>query len=194
MSGTQPFLQRQRPDDMKKIKKFACSLLLVTCLFLSLTSFTFALRCTRHTEVLSKVTNDGDWWLIYTSPCLWICRTVSASSPPYDAHWYVDSYQGRLRVDGTNFVSFERIIEPGCTFDNLMISWWLLAVVLSLPPVARLSYFVVHRRLRARMKARGFCHQCGYDVRASTDRCPECGTSTPESSSPNSGADAALPK
>ena len=52
---------------------------------------------------------------------------------------------------------------------------WLLLALFGIAPVAR-----VHRRLRDVLRAirhrPGRCVSCGYDLRASKDRCPECGT------------------
>jgi hypothetical protein len=56
----------------------------------------------------------------------------------------------------------------------LIVPLWLFAIVTATPAVA---WFVKYRRRRWRVLV-GLCPTCGYDYRASPERCPECGTST----------------
>jgi hypothetical protein len=51
------------------------------------------------------------------------------------------------------------------------IPYWFLALSAAVPP------FVAVKRIRKRrrLSRRGLCAVCGYDLRASPDRCPECG-------------------
>src|SRR5690348_3960660 len=66
-----------------------------------------------------------------------------------------------------------------------MVGAALILLVLLAIPIAVIGWSVfrlldgvlwIHERIHRRPKATpGFCRQCGYDLRASTDRCPECG-------------------
>jgi hypothetical protein len=52
---------------------------------------------------------------------------------------------------------------------------WFLAIVFAAMPIYWLGTRVAVRRRRYRI-AHNLCVNCGYDVRASPQRCPECGT------------------
>ena len=45
---------------------------------------------------------------------------------------------------------------------------WSLCLLLAVPAAARFAW-------RSRRRNPGHCRQCGYDLRATPDRCPECG-------------------
>jgi hypothetical protein len=60
----------------------------------------------------------------------------------------------------------------------ITIPWWQPALLLGLYPAASLCVFSVRRYrywVRERRRKNGLCPACGYDLRGSTDRCPECG-------------------
>lgn len=57
---------------------------------------------------------------------------------------------------------------------NILLSNWALCLGTAILPTVWLIGF--NRNRRKRRQAAGLCHRCGYDLRASKDRCPECGT------------------
>ncbi len=62
---------------------------------------------------------------------------------------------------------------PGVTWaggGQIGINFAIVILILMIPPV--LWYFFRRRS----QKRRGLCPTCNYDLRATPDRCPECGT------------------
>ena len=65
-------------------------------------------------------------------------------------------------------------LELDVVVYSLGAPYWFLAVKTALSPALWLLR-IGPRRLAARLK-KGLCPACGYDLRATPDRCPECGT------------------
>jgi hypothetical protein len=61
------------------------------------------------------------------------------------------------------------------SYEALIVPFWSLALLAMVYPALR-GHRVVRGMLRAR---RGQCIACGYDLRASPERCPECGALPP---------------
>jgi hypothetical protein len=62
----------------------------------------------------------------------------------------------------------------GMSMRGLTIPHWFVIAVLGVAP-AIAGRRLHHRWRRRRRVRRGLCADCGYDVRASGERCPECG-------------------
>jgi hypothetical protein len=59
------------------------------------------------------------------------------------------------------------------TYRLIAVPYWFIAAFLSVPLIRAM---LVARRRRGRLD-RGLCPDCGYDIRATPGRCPECGAS-----------------
>jgi hypothetical protein len=69
---------------------------------------------------------------------------------------------------------------PKVTGRRWVVPYWFLLLVTAVLPAWSVVAAVRRRR---RIKA-GFCQGCGYDLRASEDRCPECGKAVNSSDRP----------
>jgi len=105
-----------------------------------------------------------------------IARTFrSVTIRPVDAGW---NWITRFRPKGItlgdslmNRLGFGLTHEesPGFSMFRLVLPVWTAFPFLLLLPVLWLA------RWRGRLRA-GLCHVCGYDLRATPEGCPECGT------------------
>ena len=63
-------------------------------------------------------------------------------------------------------------LRPVGGVSALKLPLWIPTVVLA---IGSISFVLIPRHRRRKRKKLGLCVNCGYDLRASKDRCPECG-------------------
>ena len=94
------------------------------------------------------------------------------------SEWMLEDYSH----SGLGFVArrgLESILYPDGTLATAIVTtvaipYWAIALLFSVMPT---KYLIV-RVKRLRRERKNCCPMCGYDLRATSDRCPECGTTT----------------
>jgi hypothetical protein len=86
-------------------------------------------------------------------------------SDPRHRHYLLD-FQWNYRVTPDGVDGLEGMARFG-------VSLWMIMVAFAIFPGMHWLTSAVRR------KRKGLCAKCGYDLRASPERCPECGTAVP---------------
>jgi hypothetical protein len=110
-------------------------------------------------ESVSFTRRDPRWWVISHRGTLTLCRQNGKE-------W------GREfgKVEGLGF-KFGGLKGPEGSLWNLAVPYWFLVTAAMVSP----AVWLVRMRRRHRRMRVGLCRRCGYDLRASAGRCPECG-------------------
>ena len=132
-----------------------------------------AVRVTSLAGSLKLDVGTGRWSDEATARAVRSMRPDSAKSPQGFGHWSGNADPG----DGMNrLMSFDYVVEVYANLPqfragaySFTFPHWLPAVILGVLPGVWLS---ARRRKR---RTFGMCASCGYDLRATPERCPECG-------------------
>jgi hypothetical protein len=96
--------------------------------------------------------------------------------PPAGQDYYPPTSMRDKLPGGFEYAWSDPLVPGHAPQVYLFIPYWML---LALPAVLPASWVVgvVRRRYRAkRLRSALVCPTCGYDLRATPERCPECGT------------------
>ena len=81
------------------------------------------------------------------------------------------SYWNRIGFYAHRGWEYQTRWTPAGSFRSVAVPDWVLLLIFALPPLLR-----SRRLLSIRRYGPGLCRACGYDLRATPERCPECGT------------------
>ena len=116
------------------------------------------------------------WFLTSNSGVLTFARGDYTVPGDSSRGLYFHSSSAYRPITGTlGFAWDNHNSDPTVNFMRYSLDFphWSLATLLAIAPI---FWFFGPRVRRAKRHRLGLCPSCGYDLRATPDRCPECGT------------------
>jgi hypothetical protein len=108
----------------------------------------------------------------------------AASYDEQGSHWYQHNQSNVSQVVSQKFGFGWGL--PGTRLSSaVMVPYWFIVLLTAPLPVI---WAWRETKLR-RARTAGLCKRCGYDLRATPDRCPECGAEAAERLEPQMNAD-----
>jgi hypothetical protein len=124
-------------------------------------------------ETNSAYLNDAPGGLRHETVPLDIAEPVNVTSPqPY--YFTGDRPFYRVYFDHAGFAYYRSDFNTTYHDHNGNFPLWFLMLFTALGPLVAVGRVTL--RFRATRRRNGHCLTCGYDLRATPDRCPECGT------------------
>src|SRR5215217_7438109 len=153
---------------------------LASCIAFTL-AIIFWARGYRRLDYISHARVVGDhsitWTLASQNGGLFFEKMVQTPPPGQRWGWNVDSFNNDqpsflLPYSHGGFFYFEKDLYGGgsAVATSGGVPWWFLMLLSAPLPIG----WWIRRRRQAQRAMRGRCAGCGYDLRASTERCPEC--------------------
>jgi hypothetical protein len=125
-----------------------------------------------HENLIGRASRGQVWLFRFTSETPALNQgAATMTRGPAEAFDVPDAPRGPqdLHIHTPAFTVGSGRRSSGTAYQELFAPCWLLAVLAAALPACRLA------RARIRPRRVGFCARCGYDLRATPDRCPECG-------------------
>jgi hypothetical protein len=128
-------------------------------------------------QQIAEVSDRQLWWhhgrVTYYSVHRFItARYAEHHSSDVAEWWHVAGSDDATLDNPTGFARLTASTDPAEHRTGLMLT---LPLWPGIPIAAMPAMAIAWRFLRARQPANGRCRRCGYDLRATPDRCPECG-------------------
>jgi hypothetical protein len=122
-------------------------------------------------------TTPGRVWVSYSDPPYW--AGDGYRTRPVENDRFGQQFHGFFRVtpapDGRSYAVCGFVYmtylqrTPRCRFKDVGVPFWFITLVMGVIPLMWLKN-------RFARKLPGQCAVCGYDLRATPEQCPECGT------------------